>query len=121
MLLAGVPAVRDEMTPAAAEPDAANTNGRSEMVQTRTEAVEVVLSVLRHGGRSDRYLRVTDAGVFFTTPDRTFLTADGPETPPFVTIPVASGTSEYEEEQWAEMLLSELESKIEEANDETND
>lgn len=83
--------------------------------QTRTEAVEMVLAVLRDGSRNDRYLRVSDDGEYFTTPDREFLTADGRETPPSVKIPVAYDSTEYEEEEWAAALLDELDAVCEEA------
>lgn len=79
---------------------------------SHAEAVNMVVSVLRNGGRSDRYLRLADDGHYFTTPDRTFLTDDGPETPPFVAIPVASDSTEFESEEWAEALIRELDTVI---------
>lgn len=86
--------------------------------QTRREAVEMVLSVLRDGARNDRYLRQADDGHYYTTPDHTFLGDDGPYSPPGVTIPVAYDTPEEQEEGWAEALLDELDEKVAGGGDE---
>ena len=52
------------------------------------DAIEMVVRVLCDGSRCDRYLRVTADGEYYTTPSRRVMTDDGPETPPYVAIPV---------------------------------
>lgn len=82
------------------------------MSQTHAEAVQMVLSVLQDGRRLDRFLRQAEDGHYYTSPDRTFISGDGPYTPPCVTIPVAYETSESDAEEWAETLLAELDSQV---------
>ncbi len=82
------------------------------MSQTRSEARELVLSVLRDGQRSDRILRVADDGHYYTSPDLTFIGNDGPYTPPYVKIPVSYDGTEQEEDAWAEAILEELDTAI---------
>jgi len=76
------------------------------------EAVKAVAKILADGNRSDRYLRVTDDGDYFTTPDYTFLTSDGVETPVSVKIPVSESDSEEENEVWADALIRELDREV---------
>jgi hypothetical protein len=78
------------------------------MSKTYYEAVEMVVSVLRDGQRIDRMLRVADDGHYYTTPDKTFLTSDGPEPPPFVEIPFGGAISDDEAFEWACGLINEL-------------
>lgn len=90
------------------------------MSQTRAEAIEMVLSVLCDGSRSDRLLKISDDGGFFVTADRTYLNGSGGTyTTPCVTIPVSDCGTEEEDRQWAEMLLDELENKTADAGDMT--
>lgn len=87
-------------------------------VHSHAEAVEMVLGVLRCGGRSDRWLRLADDGGYFTTPDTEFLRSDGSvESPPAVRIPVASDCNEIEEEEWADALIRELDALAAAATD----
>jgi hypothetical protein len=79
---------------------------------SKEKAVAEVLKVLRDGSRCDRYLRRSEDGTYFTTPDHTFLDANGPFSPPSVSIPVAFDTTESEEEEWAEALLKELDDQL---------
>lgn len=70
-------------------------------------AIQTVLAVLRDGSRTDRYLRRTDDGRYYTTPDLTHLRPDGStETPPYVFIPVSDGDGD--DEEWARELVSQL-------------
>lgn len=79
---------------------------------TRNEAVEMVTSALADGGRSDRWLRMSDDGEYFTTADRTFLGNDGPYTPTAVKIPVSETGTEDEDREWAAALLAELDKAL---------
>jgi hypothetical protein len=73
------------------------------------EAVKMVAEIIRDATRIDRYLRVANDGHYYTSPDKTFLTNDGPETPPYVVIPFGgTDASDDEYEESARMLLSEL-------------
>ncbi len=83
--------------------------------QTKNEAREMILAVLRDGNRNDRNLRMADDGSYFTTPDKTFIGDDGPHTPLYVAIPVAYDTTEEQEEEWADSLIADLNEKIAEA------
>jgi len=67
----------------------------------------MVKSVIEDGQRSDRYLRVAD-GEYYTTPDKTLLSDDGPYTPPYVSIPCGYDIDEDEAEECAEAILREL-------------
>lgn len=75
------------------------------------EAVKIVLEVLRDGQRNDRYLRVAADGTYYTSPDKTFISDDGPYTPTYVLIPVAYDCTEEEEDRWAASLVDELDAK----------
>lgn len=86
--------------------------------QTKAEAIAEVMDVLSDGSRSDRYLRQAEDGTYFTTPDDTFLDNDGGRySPPSVKIPVSDGGTEEEDEQWAEALIEQLDTKIDEAGE----
>ena len=87
----------------------------AENTQTRYEAVQMVVSVLADGSRSDRLLRQADDGHYYTTPDETFISNDGPYSPPSVLIPVSYHGAEEDDEEWAEALLTELDDKIAQA------
>lgn len=77
-------------------------------VQTRGEAIKMVMSVLANGRRPDRYLRQDDAGEYFTTPDYEFLTSEGREIPACVKIPVSYEGTEEDDMDWADTLIREL-------------
>jgi hypothetical protein len=86
------------------------------MTTKRTKAVEMVAAVINDGSRIDRFLRVAADGHYYTSPDKTFLTNDGPETPPHVAIPVGEDITEQDAEEWAEALLGELDAKVSESS-----
>jgi hypothetical protein len=91
----------------------------AEKIQTYADAVNMVSKVIADGQRIDRYLRVSDEGNYYTSPDREFLTSQGREVPVYVEIPVGGyDTSEEEEKEWAEALISEL---VEAMEDEVKD
>ena len=89
----------------------------AENTQTRYEAVQMVVSVLADGSRSDRFLRQAEDGHYYTTPDETFISNDGPYSPPSVLIPVSYDGTEEDDEEWAEALLTELDDQIEQAEE----
>lgn len=76
---------------------------------TGYDAIKMVTSVILDGSRSDRYLRKSDDGSYYTTPDLEYLTPDGRETPPYVRIPCCdTDITDDEAEHWAETLISQL-------------
>lgn len=79
---------------------------------TRNEAVKMVMSVLADGARSDRWLRKSADGDYFTTPDWTFTTSDGQDTPEAVPIPVSETGTVDEDREWAAELLRELDTLL---------
>jgi hypothetical protein len=78
------------------------------MAQTRAEAVQMVISVMRDTHRLDRYLQVADDGHYHTTPDRTAHGRHGENPVPSVHIPAGFEVGEESEEECAEALMQEL-------------
>ena len=73
------------------------------------EAVQMVAAILTDHLRSDRYLRWSEGGgCYYSTPDKTYLSDDGPYTPPYVSIPYAGSLTEEEAEDAARELIEEL-------------
>ncbi len=83
-------------------------------LQTHADAVAMIVSVIRDRQRSDRLLRMADDGHYYPTPDKTFLSDDGPYTPPYVSIPFAdaSDATDEEAEEWAENAIDELDAQV---------
>lgn len=75
------------------------------MTEKKMDDLQIVLGVLRDGQRRDRYLRRAEDGHLYTSPDKTFLGDDGPDTPAYVEIPVVYDATEDEEEEFAWTLI----------------
>jgi hypothetical protein len=83
-----------------------------ETTMATQDIVQEIVAILRNGRRIDRFLRVADDGHYYTTPDKTYLTNNGPDTPPYVTIPYAgSDVTDDEAEAWVELMIEELEAQ----------
>ena len=83
--------------------------------QTRADAIELVVGVIQDGQRSDRYLRRTEAGEYYTTDAKGYIDDDGPYNPPHVNIPWSGGDVDSDDDlgEWASELLDELDLAIE--------
>lgn len=67
-------------------------------------------AVIQDGRRIDRYLRLSDEGNYFTTPDYEFIGPEGPYCPPSVRIPV--GERGEPARRWARALCARLRKEI---------
>lgn len=79
------------------------TNGGRAMGETSSKAIELVMSVLADGQRTDRYLSVSGDGRYYTTPD---------DAPPAVKIPVSYDGTEEDDRAWAVAIVAELDALV---------
>lgn len=79
------------------------------MTTYTSEQIQMVIDLMSDGRRIDRLLRRCEDGTYYVTADKTYLTNDGPETPPYVYIPcVDDDISDEEMEECAVAYLDEL-------------